>query len=609
MSESHVSAVRFFLLPLLALCLGTFRPRRRGRRPVITVTKNAGQIGLALNPLSGPDGAAATKILTDDLNMAGAFALSVGAGSATYTARGRRAAAACRARSWTAAATRSSTKRTPARRARPRTQFADDIVLALTKQHGIAGGKIAFIGTRTGHKEVYICDTDGGNLRQLTNDGNISVGPALSPDGRRLAYTGYKSGYADVYVINLASGARDRVVKFPGTNTGAAFSPDGSRLALSCSKDGNPELYTVGAGGGGARRLTHTPGVESSPTWSPDGGEIIYVSDAGGAAAALPDQRGRRQRAAPFGGLRLLHGAELVAGRQTRGVQRARGRRVRRGGDGPGRRRRDVVASDAGRPAWGADSRHLLFSERRFAHHSRRAHRQAHARRRRRGQGVRSRPGAVNLPLPSAFRPPTTNSPHENPTSPPFAALLMAALPACKSKKNGAYGENGAAARTPATATASTARRFPGATRARRSWTRTWPRAGSGPCISRSTVSASRAATWAVVRQVADFMQTGSNKVIVAGFCDERGTADYNRALGEKRAGAVREALISDGVDPSRLQTVSFGAEMPVDPASNESAWAKNRRGGVRGHAVVNHFSAHGTVVSSEYASSALRLP
>ena len=81
------------------------------------------------------------------------------------------------------------------------------------------------------------------------------------------------------------------------------------------------------------------------------------------------------------------------------------------------------------------------------------------------------------------------------------------------------------------------------------------------------------------VQAVARFVQGGSKGVIVAGFTDERGTPDYNRALGEKRAGAVREALIADGVDPAKVQTVSFGAEMPVDPASNESAWAKNRRG------------------------------
>ena len=191
-------------------------------------------------------------------------------------------------------------------------QFADDIVLALTKVKGIAGGKVAFIGTRTGHKEVYVCDTDGGNLQQLTSDANISVGPALSPDGRRLAYTGYKSGYADIYVINLASGARDRVVKFPGTNTGAAFSPDGRELAMSCSKDGNPELYVTDVGGGNARRLTHTPSVESSPTWSPDGSEIIYVSDAGGNSAALP----HRQRAAAPGG-RSARGLRAIARNPT----------------------------------------------------------------------------------------------------------------------------------------------------------------------------------------------------------------------------------------------------------------------------------------------------
>jgi peptidoglycan-associated lipoprotein len=80
------------------------------------------------------------------------------------------------------------------------------------------------------------------------------------------------------------------------------------------------------------------------------------------------------------------------------------------------------------------------------------------------------------------------------------------------------------------------------------------------------------------VQAVAAFLAHAPNSVIIAGFTDERGTAGYNRALGEKRAGAVREALIAAGVSPARVQTVSFGAEMPVDPASNESAWAANRR-------------------------------
>jgi len=78
--------------------------------------------------------------------------------------------------------------------------------------------------------------------------------------------------------------------------------------------------------------------------------------------------------------------------------------------------------------------------------------------------------------------------------------------------------------------------------------------------------------------QIADFLKSGASTIIIAGFTDERGTDEYNRGLGERRAGAVRDYLIQRGADVSKLQTVSFGAEMPVDPGSDESAWAKNRR-------------------------------
>jgi peptidoglycan-associated lipoprotein len=80
------------------------------------------------------------------------------------------------------------------------------------------------------------------------------------------------------------------------------------------------------------------------------------------------------------------------------------------------------------------------------------------------------------------------------------------------------------------------------------------------------------------IQQVASFLQQGSSQVIIAGFTDERGTAEYNRGLGERRAQSVREALIADGANAQNIQTVSFGAEMPADPGSNEAAWAKNRR-------------------------------
>ena len=80
------------------------------------------------------------------------------------------------------------------------------------------------------------------------------------------------------------------------------------------------------------------------------------------------------------------------------------------------------------------------------------------------------------------------------------------------------------------------------------------------------------------IEQVAGFLKSAPNSIILAGFTDERGTPEYNRGLGERRAQTVREALVRAGADASRIQTVSFGAEMPADSGSGESAWAKNRR-------------------------------
>jgi peptidoglycan-associated lipoprotein len=66
--------------------------------------------------------------------------------------------------------------------------------------------------------------------------------------------------------------------------------------------------------------------------------------------------------------------------------------------------------------------------------------------------------------------------------------------------------------------------------------------------------------------------------ITIEGHCDERGTAEYNLALGERRALAARTYLISLGVDANRLRTVSYGSEFPFDPAHQETAWSRNRR-------------------------------
>ncbi|NWF91821.1 MAG: peptidoglycan-associated lipoprotein Pal [Syntrophaceae bacterium] len=67
-------------------------------------------------------------------------------------------------------------------------------------------------------------------------------------------------------------------------------------------------------------------------------------------------------------------------------------------------------------------------------------------------------------------------------------------------------------------------------------------------------------------------------KIQIEGHCDERGTEAYNLALGERRANSTKKYLISLGISPDRISTISYGEERPVDPGHNEEAWAKNRR-------------------------------
>ena len=361
-SDLRLQIVNLFLVRVVLLAFGLtslFSWAHAQDVPTITVSKGD-RINLSVAPLNGSEGAVATKTVQNDLTLCGFF--NLGGANASYTVRGSANGGSLQGQvvdhggGTVLSKSYSGAARETAHR------FADDIVETLTGNKGIASSKIAFIATRSGHKEVYVADYDGSGVRQLTHDNVISVHPSLSPDGRRIAYTGYQSGYADVYVIDLASGARNRIVNFPGTNSGASFSPDGNRLALTVSKDGNPELYTVSANGGGARRLTRTRGVESGPTWSPSGDEIIYSSDDRGSPQLY------RISASGGEGERLQTGQSYCTEPNWSPDGKKVAFNVRTGGEfqvavmdlqGGGTR----IVSSGENPAWGADSRHIIFAQ------------------------------------------------------------------------------------------------------------------------------------------------------------------------------------------------------------------------------------------------------
>jgi peptidoglycan-associated lipoprotein len=83
----------------------------------------------------------------------------------------------------------------------------------------------------------------------------------------------------------------------------------------------------------------------------------------------------------------------------------------------------------------------------------------------------------------------------------------------------------------------------------------------------------------AILEKNAQWLKTNpQSNILIEGHCDERGTIEYNLALGDRRANAAREYLISLGIDPRRIATISYGEEKPFDSVHNEEGWSKNRR-------------------------------
>ena len=345
-----------YILTLLSLVFCA-RALTAADAPVITITKG-NSLPIAVSPISGGDGPAVTKDLNADLALSGYFTSAHPAG-ADFVVSGASSGGSLEGK---VVDHEGKTVITNTYSGTPDAQahaFADDIIKTITGSTGFTSGKIAFVATKSGHKEIYTADWNGLHLQRLTSDNSIDVHPSLSPDGRKLAYTGYASGYADIYEVDLATGSRNRIAKYPGTNSGAAYAPDSRRIACTLSKDGNPELYILS---GGPRRLTHTPGVESSPTWSPDGNEIIYSYD---------DHGGPQLYRISAGGgsgehISTGHGYCTEPNWSPDGDKIAFN--IRDGGtfeiailDLKGGATRVVTSGE--NPAWGPDSRHLIYTE------------------------------------------------------------------------------------------------------------------------------------------------------------------------------------------------------------------------------------------------------
>ncbi|QQL44253.1 PD40 domain-containing protein [Sulfuriroseicoccus oceanibius] len=326
------------------------------------VIKKSSQINVDVERFGGPNGSSAAAVVQQDLKATPGFRLAKVAGS-TWTVKGVVQDNALQGSLIDPTGrARFSRRYTAPSLATAAHQLSGDVIYEITGTRGLPGSKIVFSGSAGRGREIFICDWDGKNLKQLTSDGSLAVSPAISPDGRKVAFTSYRSGYPDVWVLDLPTARRQRAYNSPGTNTGAAFSPDGRRIALTMSFSGNPELYVGPATGGRARQLTKTIEVESSPSWSPDGRQVAYVTSRGaGPRIAIVSAGGGRPKILNTGHGYNTEPSWSPDGKQIAfNVRGSGGMQIAVYEISTGRTR--IVGSGEA-PHWGPDSQHVVATK------------------------------------------------------------------------------------------------------------------------------------------------------------------------------------------------------------------------------------------------------
>jgi TolB protein len=174
---------------------------------------------------------------------------------------------------------------------------ADEVVRWATGEAGMAATRVAFVRQAGRDKEIFVVDSDGENVRRITNDGSIALSPAWSPGGGRIAYTSFRGDGPALYERDLATGRDRTLASGPGIHITPEYSPDGRTLAFAATLAGNTEVMTMPASGGSPRPQTRGRRFDSlSPTFAPDGNRIAFVSNRLGAPYVYVMQLGGEPR-------------------------------------------------------------------------------------------------------------------------------------------------------------------------------------------------------------------------------------------------------------------------------------------------------------------------
>jgi len=261
---------------------------------------------------------------------------------------------------------------------------SDQVVQWATGEPGMAASRIAFsLTTEEGNKEIYTIDSDGENLRRITNYGSITLSPSWHPSGEKMAFTSYKDGEQRIYEMDLLTG-REKML--PAVRDGGyitpEYSPDGQTLAFTVSGGTRSGLFTYNLDRDCC--LVHLSGGprydDLSPSYSPDGRRLVFNTNRFGTQVpqilVMPAQGGDPEMVSPYEfGRGGYYSApewspvnDLIAfhGAIRRGTYHILVADLKDGG----RRLRQLTWEGNNEdPSWAPDGRHLVFiGERRWGY-------------------------------------------------------------------------------------------------------------------------------------------------------------------------------------------------------------------------------------------------
>ncbi len=248
-------------------------------------------------------------------------------------------------------------------------KFANQVVESITGLPGEFTSKIAFCGRLKDEsaQELYSCDYDGHERRQITHNKSINISPAWSMDANKLVYTSYRRNNPDLYLIDFMKGKESRLTNRPGINAAAAWSADNRHLTLMQRYNNHSEITIIKAGSGETlRRLTQSNANQASPCWSPDNSEIAFVSDRNGTPQIYitTTQGGRWRRLTIKESYNAnpdwsAHNDKIVYTSKIDGIFQICTIKP----NGTGHRQLTFARNNCEVPGWSPNGRHIIFTE------------------------------------------------------------------------------------------------------------------------------------------------------------------------------------------------------------------------------------------------------